>query len=150
VASRLGRRWLACDANPLAVHTSYRRLLLAKKVFPFTLWHADDQCIETRLSPVFTIDVADSTVSVQLEGVLNAAETPASFPDNIVLWEVDWDHDGQVFRSQSRAVRDFRKHEFALELRGDLIAAGKQRIAVRAIDAAGNSGIMSELIPDTD
>jgi DNA modification methylase len=143
VASRLGRRWIACDVNPLAVHTSYRRLLLADQPAPFTLWQAENDGSETRLQPEFTIDTSDRTASVKLEGVQKAPETPSSFPENIVLWEIDWDHDGEVFRSQSQAVRDFRKGELNLVLRRDFPSPGEYGIAVRAIDAVGNSGIGS-------
>ena len=143
VASRLGRRWIACDASSLAVHTSYRRLLLAKEAFPFSLWHADGESLEGSLRPVVSVDVSGLSATVKLEGASGAAETPAGFPENMVLWEVDWNHDGLVFRSQSQAVRHWKGKNLDLQLPHEFAASGTHRIAVRAVDAVGNSGIDS-------
>ncbi len=143
VASRLGRRWIACDANSLAVHTSYRRLLLAESASPFSLWHVHGASLESSLRPVLSADTHGRTAAVKLEGASGAAETPAGFPENIVLWEVDWDHDGRIFRSHSQAVRHWKGKTLDLELRHEYVASGKHNAAVRAVDAVGNSGIQS-------
>jgi DNA modification methylase len=143
VASRLARRWIVCDSNPLAVHTSYRRLLLAETTPPFTLWQADGIQPKHSLNPEFSIEPSGLSLSVKLEAVGHATESPAGFPENIVVWEVDWEHDDLVFRSHSHAVRDYRKPDLSLELKREYPAPGRYHVAVRAIDAAGNAGIAS-------
>jgi DNA modification methylase len=40
VAERLGRRWLACDASPRAIHTTTKRLLDTPGCAPFEVWSA--------------------------------------------------------------------------------------------------------------
>lgn len=143
VASRLERRWIACDANPLAVQTSYRRLLLAAQAAPFTLWQADAGAQESDLRPSLSVSASGLVATVKLEGALGAAEIPAGFPENIVLWEVDWNFDGRVFQSQSQAVRQLKGNDIDLELRHEYAKPGSRLIAVRAVDAAGNSGFDS-------
>jgi hypothetical protein len=132
-----------CDSNPLAVHTSYRRLLLAETTPPFTLWQADGIQPKHSLNPEFSIEPSGLSLSVKLEAVGHATESPAGFPENIVVWEVDWEHDDLVFRSHSHAVRDYRKPDLSLELKREYPAPGRYHVAVRAIDAAGNAGIAS-------
>jgi len=146
VASRLGRNWIASDANPLAVQTSYRRLLLAAQTAPFTLWQADDGTQRSALRPSISVSASGLVATVKLEGASDAAEIPAGFPDNIVLWEVDWNFDGRVFQSQSQAVRQWKGNRIDLELCQEFAKPGSRMIAVRAVDAAGNSGFDSVLV----
>ncbi len=142
-ASRLERQWITCDANSLAVHTSYRRLLLSERACPFSLWQAGDRALKGPLRPTVSVAASSLRAAVKLEGVGGAAETPAPFPENIVLWEVDWNFDGRVFRSQSQAVRHWKGKTIDLELRNEFASKGKHTAAVRAVDAVGNSGISS-------
>jgi hypothetical protein len=143
VASRLGRNWIASDVSPLAIQTSYRRLLLAAQTAPFTLWQADDGTQRSALRPSISVNASGLVATVKLEGASGAAEIPAGFPDNIVLWEIDWNFDGRVFQSQSQAVRQWKGNHIDLELCQEFAKPGSRMIAVRAVDAAGNSGFDS-------
>ncbi len=141
VASRMDRRWMACDIHPLAVQTSYRRLLLAENPFPFTLWHADVQAKRDKLEPEASVQAVGRHVKLTLKSVSGAAETPSAFPGNIVLWEVDWDSSGTAFHSRSQAVRAWRSEHIDLEMEHQYPMDGDRLVGVRAVDAVGNSGV---------
>ena len=42
VAEKLGRRWVACDVSPIAVHATRKRLLRLPKLRPLVVQHAGD------------------------------------------------------------------------------------------------------------
>jgi hypothetical protein len=141
VAGRTGRRWIACDSTPLAVHTSYRRLILQNLDSPFTLLSSDDDGIDYELEPQVAISRTGSMVQIALEDV-NPCDTASDpFPDNLVLWEVDWDYDGKVFRSHSQAVRPWRKEGINLKLEHTYQQLDGDLIAVRVLDNQGNLGL---------
>ena len=141
VASRMDRRWIACDIHPLAVQTSYRRLLLAETPSPFTLWQTDGQEESASFEPRVSVEAMGRQVKLKLNSVSGAVETPSPFPGNIVLWEADWDSSGSVFRSRSQAVRAWRSEHIDLEMEHEFPMGGDRLISVRAVDAVGNSGV---------
>ncbi|MGD8814415.1 MAG: site-specific DNA-methyltransferase [Anaerolineales bacterium] len=150
VASRMNRGWIACDINPLAVQTSYRRLLLAKPISPFTLWRADGASERIHLKPQISIQTSGRRATVKLNGVDGAVETPGKYPANIVLWEIDWDSTRPVFQSRSQKVRIWRGENIDLEMSHEYAVPGKKHAAVRVVDAVGNTGVAHFPIPLKD
>ena len=98
VAGRLDRQWIACDSSPLAIHTTYRRLLLENFVHPFRSWRAEGETTSYGLNPQVTVSQSDSLIQVALDDIQSDAAEQEPFPANLNLWEVDWDFDGDVFQ----------------------------------------------------
>ncbi|MGD2252084.1 MAG: site-specific DNA-methyltransferase [Anaerolineales bacterium] len=146
VATRLGRRWIACDGTPFAILTTYRRLLLQPQWKPFSLWQDRAAPVEPSLKPSAVIKVLGMQVTVDLTGLRGSTAPHADFPENLVLWEVDWDFDQSLFRSQSQAVRPFRKNNIALQQKHTYSAPGQHSIAILATDSAGNRGLLTKPI----
>ncbi len=134
VASRNGRRWLACDASPLAVRTTYRRLLLENHRPAFTLWQDQASASSGALTPHWR---KRGESSIQLTD-LGGSEAPQEFPDNVVFWEVDPDYDGEQFNSRVAAARSWGSEDLELEI--ELPGEPPPRPAVRAADSLGNWG----------
>lgn len=62
-----------------------------------------------------------------------------NFPALIDFWTVDWDYDGEVFRSKWQAIRDRKKGEPVPILADANLKRGKKyTIAVRVVDVFGN------------
>jgi DNA modification methylase len=141
VAARLGRRWIACDRTPLAVHTSYRRMLLLDPPPAFTLLEDRQWSQMGAITPTLEIAQHGLAVKLRLKGMNGATASPGPFPENVVLWEVDWDYRGDVFYSQDRCTRGWREATITLEKRHRYARPGNHRLAVRAVDASGRQGL---------
>jgi DNA modification methylase len=100
VASRLGRKTVACDVNYRAIHTTRTRLVRAGSP-AFMLKHTPDS------APIFS--EAQLTGSTTLEQDGKGIKLVTDQPGSIDYWEVDPDWDGKLFRSARQAVRPFRK-----------------------------------------
>jgi len=62
-----------------------------------------------------------------------------NFPALIDFWTVDWDYDGEVFRSKWQAIRDRKKGEQVPIIADANLKRGKKyTIAVRVVDVFGN------------
>ena len=141
VAGRLDRQWIACDSSPLAIHTTYRRLLLGNFVHPFRSWRAEGETTSYGLNPQVTVSQSDSLIQVALDDIQSDAAEQEPFPANLNLWEVDWDYDGDVFRSRSQAVRLWREDEIATHLKHTYPQPGEYSLGVRAFDNQGLVGL---------
>ena len=146
VASRLGRRWIACDNAPLAIKSTYRRMLLQDNPVSFSLWHTLEE--EDDIQPELTTKMRQSGMNVEIEltgfSPSNAELEP--FPENVILWEIDWMHDGKVFQSRSQQTRFWRKDEIEHLLCHTYETAGTYTIRVRACDLMGKSGFSTQEI----
>lgn len=140
VAERLGRRWIACDARPLAIETTYRRLMLNGLRAPLEVWQAGEER-KAELVPSGSIRPADGGRSIELTGVAAAQGDTPEFPADVVLWEVEWSPSGEVFRPTGRAVRDWRSEQLPLTLNGAPPLASSGMARIRAVDRQGRSGI---------
>jgi DNA modification methylase len=145
VASRLGRRWIGCDHTPLAVHTTYRRLLL-QAAGSVMVWGTDLDAARSTLQPRLTVAIEGSLVSVRLTGLSGSMPSAPDFPDNVVLWEADWDFDGELFRSRSQVVRGWRQPSLSMQLQHQYAKPGAHRIAVRAFDNRAQSGLVTRIV----
>lgn len=140
VAARLGRRWLACDSARLAFHTSYRRILLDAQAPPFSVWMPPITGRGRNWEPVFQLTQHGRRAEVELTGVRGPTSTARQFPDNLDLWEVDWDFDGQCFRSRAQAVRPWRSEDLPLRLSFAFARSGNHSVRVRAANNQGEQG----------
>lgn len=141
VASRLSRHWLACDRSLQAIHTTYRRFMLKKVDKPFTVYKADEEKNHNSLQPQIVLSQLDAQVTIKLEGLQSDNGLPDSFPENLVLWEVDWDYDGRVFHSRSQSVRPWREDFIDLQLGHEYDQPGTYTLCIRAIDSQSRSGL---------
>lgn len=141
VASHLGRRWIACDVTPLAVSTTYRRLLLQDEIPEVALWQDEFLRHEAPANPIVSVEVAGKHVRLSLTGLEGSSPTPGPFPDNLVVWEVDWRYGTQVFHSRSRVVRPWQGKSIPLQMEHHYHESGEHVIAVRTIDASGHVGL---------
>lgn len=137
VAEQLKRRWIACDNAPLAVLSTYRRLLLTQRWQSFGLWHAEhaQAAPDARLEAV--IHQEGPRVEIQLKDLAITDHDLDPFPSNVVLWEVDWSYDARHFQSRSQIVRPWRQEHIDLHLSHVYLEAGTHSICVRAVDALG-------------
>ena len=146
VAARLERRWLACDPSPTAFITAYRRLLMTSGVRPFTLW----KTAETQEEPTLGLEVQITTNGAQAEArivkINSTDSTEVHFPKDLVLWEVDWSHENEMFRSQSQAIRAWRSDEISLQLKHQFSSDGAYELRIRAFDSLGHYGLFSQMV----
>jgi hypothetical protein len=147
-AERLGRRWVACDVAPIALHTTRKRLLAMSGVRPFVVQrvgaHAEP--------PARTIDVvvrADGR-RVALEvtsfdlGAGGGVPEPvragvAHWSQWLEGWCVDWDHRGGAFHASDRVWRAPRSTALPLVATHEYGSPGRYRARVKAFDVLGGS-----------
>lgn len=139
VAERLGRRWIACDARPLAIETTYRRLILNGLRRPLELWRAGGDS-PGPLAPAGRIRSRDGQSSVELIGVDVIQGQALDFPDDVVLWEVERGPSGRVFQPAARAVRGWRSDEFELVLPAGGAQPSSAPVRIRVVDRWGRRG----------
>ena len=140
VASRLGRRWLACDSSPLAIHTAHRRLLLEPAGRPYTV---EQICLaedESHLEPKVTLHLDGRVATAELTALVSTTSGAAFAFDEVDLWEIDWDYDGQHFRSQAQAVRGWREATLPMQLQHAYPRPGRHALRIRLTDRRGRVG----------
>jgi DNA modification methylase len=151
VAARLGRRWMVCDNAPLAVQSTYRRLLLEEHPGCFTMWQTPEVQSKPQLELNTSIRQSGTHVEIELTDISPSSAELEAFPENVTFWEIDWQHDGQVFQSRSQHARPWRKGEAELRLSHSYSTAGKHTIGVRAFDQTGSYGFSKlEIITPQD
>ncbi|UCF62486.1 MAG: hypothetical protein JSV37_07240 [Anaerolineaceae bacterium] len=139
VADRLDRQWIACDNSPLAIQTIYRRLLLENFERPFTIWRSEED-MQYAIKPQITVSQSGSSIHVALDDILSQESESEPFPADLNMWEVDWDFDGDVFRSHSQAVRMWREEEIDTQMEHTYQQPGDYTLGVRAFDNRGSLG----------
>ena len=106
VAEKLGRRWIACDASPLAMHATRRRLLGLREPRPFVVQSAG-RAARSRGKLGARAVVEGRAWTLALDSF--ALETPGVPPDLRAAvthwsqwlegWCVDWEHQAGPMRS---------------------------------------------------
>jgi DNA modification methylase len=146
VAEQLGRRWLACDASPRAIHTATKRLIEAHA--PFEVWRT---CEEHDADEFMSMDTSfdGQTLSVTLRKY--RAPVPAELRpriqrwDELVdYWEIDPDYDGKVFRSRWQAFRSRAQPELALHAEFPATGGKLQPLAIRLVDVLGRVNVLTD------
>jgi DNA modification methylase len=140
VASRNGRRWIGSDPSPLAFNTTYRRLFLEQQFYPFRMWRDEGQNYEPSLNLQVEIGQSDGKPHIELKNVSSETDPPVSFPDDLILWEIDTNYDGNLFTSIAYSVRGWRDDKLAtsVDLPGSL--ESEAEIAIRVYDSRGRFG----------
>lgn len=113
VAEALGRRWIACDASPIAIHTARKRLLRLPDVRPFAVQRVRAAQTPTRSKLSARVDVDGRVATIEIESFAVAARAAppraraavSHWSQWIEGWCVDWDHHGGVLRVGSREWR---------------------------------------------
>ena len=154
VAEKLGRRWIACDAAPIAIHATRKRLLRRPEVSPFVVQDLDepggagerkadaDRKLRAR------VRVEGSIATIALHSFAMPARTvPRAVRTGVEHWSqwiegwcVDWDHHGRELRVGSQAWRPARGSAH-LPLLATHAYGGPGRYAalVRAFDVLGGA-----------
>lgn len=123
VSAAHSRRWIASDISPMAVHTTWRRLLLASKATGFKVSRESRATIPKSGSGAVEVVIENKQITL----------LPKAGQD-LAFWEVDWDFDGDVFRPASFAARHWGQEEFN-EVLSHPIADGT--IAARLVSVTG-------------
>ncbi len=125
VASRHGRRFIACDGTWRAIHTTRTRLVTTAHT-PIALYCEAEK----------TIPAGPSTFTFKNDGSTFLLD-PSSFqPSGLQLdyWEIDPDWDGKTFRSAIQARRPNRASEIPLQIK---LPAAPANACVRAVTVDG-------------
>jgi DNA modification methylase len=139
VAARLGRRFVAVDAQRRAVQTARARFVLEAarekegqgSFYPETFRVAVQR--EAGARPVDYHPLPDRFAGmVTLDG--NRISLQPELAEEIDYWEIDPDWDGDVFQSRFQAARPWRKGEIVSEI--DLPDQAGQ-VCVRLVSVAG-------------
>jgi DNA modification methylase len=141
VAARLKRDWIACDPEPTALQVSHRRMISTEGVNPYIIELEGSAHVDETLDPRISFTLDDNEVTVQLEDVLNKATGNRLQDNHIVLWEIDPQFDGHIFRSHYQAYRPWRKDSLDLSMCIPITDDKAKSIAVRILDVTGNTGI---------
>lgn len=91
---------------------------------------------------VMDIPVKDESKRPEIEKLLHK-----NFANMIDYWTVDWDYNGEVFRSTWQAIKDRKSPEPVPVLADTVLKKGKKyTIAVRVVDVFGNDASMTKEI----
>jgi hypothetical protein len=147
VAEKLGRRWIACDVSPIAVHAARKRLLEIPDLQPFVVQSVGP--VETRprrkLSARVVIDGGTATIRLDSFAMPGPA-APAHARASVVHWSqwidgwcVDWEHDGGALRVGSRTWRPRGHAHLALSASHSYESPGRYVALVKAFDVLGGA-----------
>jgi len=100
VAEKLGRRWIACDASPVAIHATRKRLLAMPEVRPFVVQRAGEAAPPGGKLGARAV-VEGRTCTLELASfVPRASGIPADVRAGVTHWSqwlegwcVDWEHE---------------------------------------------------------
>ncbi len=88
------------------------------------------------------IPVKDESKRPEIEKMLHK-----NFANLIDYWTVDWDYDGEVFRSKWQAIRDRKSSDPVSTTADTTLKRGKKyTIAVRVVDVFGNDASLTKEI----
>lgn len=149
VAEKLDRRWIACDASPVAVHATRRRLLGLRSARPFVL-EVDGARPEGALRARARLDgrcchveLTSFTPPAPARGS-HAAANVKHWSQWLEGWCVDWEHDGRLLRCGSWLTRRGAR-PLPLACEHGYEDTGRRSVLVRAYDVLG--GVWSRVLP---
>jgi DNA modification methylase len=129
VTAQTGRSFIASDATWQAIHTTRSRLV-ESNTRCFTLES------DSRIPNFHSSSEQAQIPEIKFEP-LQAKITLQNVPTNLEYWEVDPNHDGQIFSSVAQAVKPRKNEDIRIELNMDPIHIGKQ-IAIRLLFTNGD------------
>jgi hypothetical protein len=144
VAEKLGRRWIACDASPMAIHATRKRLLGMKEAKPFVV-EAVDRAPRSRGRLAARALVRGRRCIVELNSfALKSPGVPLEVRAAVTHWSqwlegwcVDWQHEEGPVRSGTRTWRS--RSGLALSAAHDYERPGRYVARVKAFDILGGS-----------
>jgi hypothetical protein len=156
VAEKLGRRWVACDASAIAVHTTRKRLLRLPGVAPLVVQHAaaPDLVPEAGGPLPSSPPPSDFDARVAVDGrsatieLASFALPRSSVPELVRAgvehwsqwldgWCIDWDHQGGALHAGSRVWRARAKDSLRLSVTHAYDGPGRYVALVKAFDVLG-------------
>lgn len=157
-AERLGRRWLAGDASPVAIHVTRKRLLALSQTRPFVVEsELTTSARETTGSgasknPVAVVHVDGVRVAIELKRLpfskpgprLGTAQRGTAARTHwsqwLDGWCIDWDYRGGALRVGSSSWRTgSSRRPLSLSLAHQYPTSGPRVVAVKAFDILGNT-----------
>jgi hypothetical protein len=149
VAEKLDRRWVACDASPIAVHTARKRLLRLPKVTPLLVQRAvpavpAEKAAHPRdLDARVEVDGRSATIELASFALVDPAvsepvrSSVAHWSQWIDGWCIDWDHRGGALHAGSRVWRVRAKEPLLLSATHAYAGPGRYVALVKAFDVLG-------------
>jgi PKD repeat protein len=119
-------------------------LLLSEKKTNFSIWHTEIEMTKAEDDPILELTQHGNTVEVTLKGFPKSS-SQASL-DHVDLWEIDWDYNDKIFRSQSQHVRGWRDKEIQSTLTHTYTQPGIYKIGVRIANSVGEYKLISKQI----
>jgi DNA methylase len=147
VAEKLQRRWIACDASPVAIHAARKRLLGMVDVRPFVVQSAGraEAGPSRKLSARVVVDSPTATIDLA-SFAMPARSAPTAARANVAHWSqwlegwcVDWDHRGGALCVGSRAWRPRGQARLPLSLSHTYERPGRYVALVKAFDVLGGA-----------
>jgi len=155
VAEKLGRRWVACDASPVAIHAARKRLLSLGEIAPFAVERADpaagDRAApEGKRSLRARVRVDGRRATIDLVSFALAARAlsavPAATRAGVKHWSqwidgycIDWDHQAGVLNAGSRVWRARGQAQLPLVATHAYAGPGRYVALVKAFDVLGGA-----------
>ena len=149
VAEKLGRRWIACDASPIAIHTTRKRLLRLPRVRPFvvqravSLAHPATEAAPRDLEARVAIEGRSATIELA-SFALPARAVPDLVRAGVEHWSqwidgwcIDWDHRGGALNAGSRVWRARGKSPLILSATHAYARPGRYVALVKTFDVLG-------------
>lgn len=138
VSERVGRQWLAADASGRAIHTTLKRLVAARAQ-PFEVVQVTQVGAPATFRPSQRVRVSAHleglTVTIGLEDFRLPGGRP--FPEDVDYWEVDFEHDGQLFQSTHQQYRAGAKAPLPLSATHAYTQPGTYRVLAKAVSIYG-------------
>lgn len=155
VAEKLGRRWVASDVAPIAIHAARKRLLGLGAVRPFVVQSvgpaAGVQAPPRRLDAVAHVSGARATIEVTSFEIVQDALPPGArgavqhWSQWLEGWSVDWDHRGGPHCADSCSWRGAARASLPLSLVHEYAVPGRYVAKVKVFDVLG--GVATAPLP---
>jgi hypothetical protein len=147
-AEKLGRRWIVCDASPIAVHTTRKRLLGLPRIAPLVVQRAEPTARSAEPPPrdlEARVGVEGRRATIELSSfALPARSVPAPVRASIEHWSqwidgwcIDWDYRGGALNAGSRVWRARAKQPLALSATHAYGSPGRYVALVKTFDVLG-------------
>ena len=155
VAEKLGRRWVACDASPIAIHTTRKRLLRLPHLEPMAVQHAGEAPAQQpsrrrrrsarAIGAVVAVDGRSATIELA-SFVLPMRDVPIPTRARVAHWSqwidgwcIDWDHRGGAMNAGARFWRATGRAPLPLRATHAYGGAGRYVVLVKAFDVLGGA-----------
>ena len=147
VAEKLGRRFVACDASPIAIHATRKRLLALPDLRPLAVQRTVGAGAPPERKLSARVAVKGATATIELDAfAMPARAAPAAARAHVAHWSqwiegwcVDWDHRGGALRVGSRAWRSRGHASLALASSHAYERPGRYVALVKVFDVLGGS-----------